>query len=133
MKAQTKNYIVPALFINECFCNMLLECELGCSTLYPTSEVSKRCQKYASGVHISSTVNIVYLVSEQNHYLYSRECRAHCATYSCLGNINHLILTTYFSYCETLALRSQIREVGEPFSNFTHAKNKKKKALTVNP
>lgn len=49
-------------------------------------------------VHISSAFDIVYVGSEQS--LDSRECRAHCATYSCLGNINHEILTTDFSYCD---------------------------------
>lgn len=62
---QIKNYIVPTLFINECFVKMLLECGLGCSVSYPTSEVSKRCQKYASGVHISSTV-IIWCMCSQN-------------------------------------------------------------------
>ncbi len=79
---------------------------------YQTSEVSKRCQKYASSVHISYTVSVVYVGSEQNRCLDSRECCAHRATYSCLGNINHFILTTDFSYCENPLLRGLAYERG---------------------
>lgn len=95
-KHKLRTILLSALFVNECF----VICCLSVDMLYSPSEVSKRCQKYASGVHISSTVNIVYVGSEQTHYLDSRECCAHRATYSCLGNINHFILTTDFSYCE---------------------------------
>lgn len=96
--------------------------------LRPTSEVSKRCQKYASSVHISRTVNIVHVGSEQNHYLDSRECRARRATYSCLGNINHFILATDFSYCENpfCSEVSSRRKVGGLFNDFSHAKKKNK-------
>lgn len=106
------------------FCNMLLKCGLGCSVSYVT--LLQKSAKDAKSMHpvciFSSTVNIVYLGWEQNHYLDSRKCCAHSATYSCLGNTNHFNLTTDFSYCESPCSEvSNAWEVGGPFSHFTHA------------
>lgn len=75
---------------------------------YPPSQIRKRCQKYARAVSIFPVLLIILCVrSEQKHNLDSRECCAHRATYSCLGNINHFILTADFSYCEK-AFRSEV-------------------------
>lgn len=69
----------------------------------PYFRSQQKMPKYASGACIFQVLlNIVYVGSVQNHYLDSKECCAHRATYSCLGNINHFILTTDFSYCENL-------------------------------
>lgn len=69
----------------------------------PYFKSQQKMPKYASGACIFQVLlNIVYVGSVQNHYLDSKECCAHRATYSCLGNINHFILTTDFSYCENL-------------------------------
>lgn len=95
------DYIVPALFINECFvlCCLSVDWDALCYTL------RQKSAKDANSMHqvcIFSVLLILCMWGQNIKTLDYRECCAHCATYSCLGNINHFILTAIFSYCENL-------------------------------